>query len=230
MSDTPDIPSYFTDPAAAADYEERTRRLVPGLADFHRICTLLLADRTPEQGRVLVVGAGGGLELRTFAQAHPGWQFVGVDPADEMLRVAKAALGAQSARVDWHCGYVHTAPEGPFDSAACLLTLHFVKLKDRVATLREIHRRLAPGGALVVMHLSFGGDAAARARWFARYVAFAVSSGVAPDNVRAATEAMTERLTILPPGKDEAMLKDAGFRDVDTIYTGLCFRGWVAYA
>lgn len=230
MSEPPAVPTYFSDPAAVAEYEERTRRLVPGLADFHRICTVLLADRTPEKGRVLVVGAGGGLELRTFARAHPGWQFVGVDPAEEMLNVARAALGKEASRVQWHQGYVHDAPEGPFDSAACLLTLHFVNPEDRIATLREIHRRLAPGGAFVVMHLSFGGDAAARERWFARYVDFAVSSGVAPEKVRTATEAMSTQLSILPPDEDEAMLRHAGFRDVDTIYTGLCFRGWVGYA
>lgn len=58
----------FSDPKAVSDYAERTLRLVPGLLDMQRISAILLAERTPQNGRVLVVGAGGGLELKAFAQ------------------------------------------------------------------------------------------------------------------------------------------------------------------
>ena len=59
----------FADPHAAARYAEGPPRLVPGFADLHRMSTLLLTERTPAAGRVLVLGAGGGLELKAFAEA-----------------------------------------------------------------------------------------------------------------------------------------------------------------
>lgn len=46
-------------------------RQVPGLRDMHRMAGLLLAERVPTAGRVLVLGAGGGLELRAFADMQP---------------------------------------------------------------------------------------------------------------------------------------------------------------
>ena len=33
-----------------------------------------------------MLGAGGGLEMKVFAEHRPGWRFVGVDPAGEMLK------------------------------------------------------------------------------------------------------------------------------------------------
>ena len=71
----------FADASAIASYADRTRRLVPGWADLQTMATLLLAERAPADARVLVVGAGGGVELKAFAQAHPGWRFAGGDPS-----------------------------------------------------------------------------------------------------------------------------------------------------
>ncbi len=47
--------------------------MVPGYAGMQRMTALLLSERVPEDGQVLVLGAGGGLELKVFAEAHPKW-------------------------------------------------------------------------------------------------------------------------------------------------------------
>ena len=60
----------FTDPAAVASYARDTPRKVPGLADLHRMAMLLLAEQAPAAAHVLVVGAGGGLELKAFAEKY----------------------------------------------------------------------------------------------------------------------------------------------------------------
>jgi len=52
-------------------YAEGPPRQVPGFDSLHRMTIMLLAERVPPQGRVLVHGAGGGLELKAFADTHP---------------------------------------------------------------------------------------------------------------------------------------------------------------
>lgn len=190
---------------------------------------LLLAERTPAHGRVLVLGAGGGLELKTFAEGQPDWQFDGVDPAAEMLKLAKATLGPLAARVRLHEGYIETAPEGPFHAATCLLTLHFLPLEERLRTLREVHRRLKPGAPFVVAHHSFPQQEKERELWLSRYAAFAAASGVERAQADSARAAIRARLPVLSPEQDEAALRDAGFADVSLFYAGFTFRGWVAY-
>jgi len=219
----------FAEPQAVSRYAEGPPRLVPGFADLQRMARLLLAERAPENARVLVLGAGGGLELKAFAEAEPGWRFDGVDPAPEMLKLAKTTLGSLASRVRLHEGYVDVAPEGPFDAAVCLLTLHFVPAGERLRTLLEVHRRLKPDAPFVMAHLSFP-QGAERERWLSRYAAFAVSSGIEPARAESGRAAIAAQLPILSPEEDERILMEAGFSNVSLFYAGLAFRGWVAFA
>lgn len=220
----------FSNPHAVARYAEGPPRNVPGYYAMQRMTTLLLAERVPENARVLVVGAGGGLELKTFAEAHPGWTFNGVDPSGEMLKLAQRTLGPLASRATLHQGYIDDAPIGPFDAATCLLTLHFLTLDERRRTAAEVHCRLKPGAPFVVAHLSVPQGEGERALWLSRYAAFVVASGVDPDNAANARAAIDTQLTILTPEQDEAILREAGFSNVSLFYAGFTFRGWVAYA
>jgi tRNA (cmo5U34)-methyltransferase len=219
----------FSDPQAVARYAEGPKRLVPGFADLQRMSLLLLAERAPDDARVLVLGAGGGLELKVFADARPGWRFDGVDPSAEMLKLARTTLGPLGERAQLHEGYIDSAPEGPFDAASCLLTLHFIPAEERLRTLRAVHRRLKPGAPFVVAHHSFAQASDAGQRWVSRFVAFAVSSGIEPRNAARAHNAVGAQLPVLSPEQDEALLKEAGFSTVELFYAAFTFRGWVAY-
>lgn len=219
--------SGFDDPEAVARYAEGPRRLVPGLDDLHRMARLLLDETVPPDGHVLVVGAGGGMELRAFAEARAGWRFTGVDPSAGMLKLAARTLGPMADRADLREGYVADAPDGPFDGAACLLTLHFVPEPERIATLSEIRRRLKPGAALILAHHSLP-DGPARAVWLNRFAAFATDNGLDPDRAHANAHAIGEALPLQTPDTEVAHLRAARFTDVQLFYAAFTFRGWVA--
>ncbi len=224
--DVPAGSSAFDD-AHARSYAEGPPRQVPGFTGLHRMTSMLLAERVPPDGRVLALGAGGGLELKALADDHAGWTFDGVDPSAGMLRTAELIVEPHSSRIRLHQGYIDDAPEGPFHGAACLLTLHFVPRDQRIATLRGIHRRLVPGAPFAVAHISFPQTEPERSLWISRHVAF---GGTAPANAERAREAIATRLSILSPEEDEAMLREAGFSDTSLFYAGLSFRGWICYA
>ena len=220
----------FEDPEAVAAYADGPRRFVPGLDALHRMTGVLLAERAPPDARVLVLGAGGGLELKALADSHPGWTFTGVAPAGPMLRLAERTLGPLSERVELVKGYIEDAPEGPYDAAVCLLTLHFLDPEERRRTAGEIRRRLRIGAPTVAAHSSFPQDHAAREVWLGRYAAYAVASGVEPDKAYGARDSVRAALDLLDPDADEAVLRTAGFRDVAMFYAAFTWRGWVGYA
>ena len=224
------IQDMFSDPQAVATYTEGPPRFVPGYNAMLSMAAILLAERAREDARILVLGAGGGLELKTFAQAQPAWRFDGVDPSAAMLALARKTLGPLASRAHLHQGYIDDAPQGPFDGASCLLTLHFVDVTERRRIASEIRRRLKPGAPFVVAHLSAPDGEEERPRWLSRYSAFLAFSGVEPDKAAAARDAVTNHLDILTPAQDEAVLRDAGFSQPTLFYTGFTFRGWVAYA
>lgn len=221
--------SSFSDPAAVASYAENARRQVPGLRDLHKMAGVLLAERAPTAARILVLGAGGGLELKAFAEMQPGWLFDGVDPSKEMLELARTTLGDFASRVRFQEGYIDSAPTGPFDGAACLLTLHFLPRAERLGTLRELFERLKPGAALVVAHHSFSSEGPDPDKWLKRNAAYGIASGVPAAQAEGSISALRERLPVLSPQQDADLLREAGYVDIELFYCAFTFKGWVAY-
>jgi tRNA (cmo5U34)-methyltransferase len=225
-----DLLKSFSNPEAVVRYVEGPPRFVPGLHDLHRMSVILLAEQAPADAHVLVLGAGGGMELAAFADAQPDWTFEGVDPASAMLDLAARTMGSHAARAVLRQGYIDDASEGPFDAAACLLTLHFLEKAERRRTVAEIHRRLKPGAPFVATHSSFPQEPDQRALWLSRYAAFAVASGADPKQTQAMQEAVAAHLALYSPEEDAAILAAGGFKDVTPFYAAFTWRGWVAYA
>lgn len=222
--------SSFSDPDAVTRYTDNLVRQVPAVHALYQMAGLLLHESVLSDGRVLVLGAGGGMELRAFAEAYPGWRFVGVDPSPEMLRLAARTLGTLASRVELVHGYIDSAPETEFDGATCLLTLHFLSFEERLRTLRELKRRLKPGAPLVIAHHSVPDAVDEKLRWFHRYAAFISSNGMPAASANATADAIASRLPTLSPESEVELLQQAGFERPSLFYAAFTFRGWIAYA
>lgn len=218
--------SHFDDPEAVARYAEGPLRMVPGLHDLHRMTRLLLAETAGPAAHILVLGAGGGMELHAFAQAEPLWRFTGVDPSAPMLALAARTLGRHAPRAALHEGRIDSAPLGPFDGATCLLTLHFLPRDERLQTLHALHARLRPGARLVTAHHSIPEDE--KTLWLSRFAAYAHSNGMDAAQARDMIPTLATRLPTLSPTEDASLLHAAGFTDVQLFYAAFTFRGWVA--
>src|SRR3546814_7529874 len=103
-----------------------------------------------------------------------------------MLDLARVTLGPLAASAALHHGVIDSAPEGPFDAATCILTLHFIEPAECLRTLNEVRRRLKPGSPFVVAHFSFPQGEGERDLWLKRYAAFAVASGIEPSQAQKA--------------------------------------------
>lgn len=223
---------HFDDPDFARHYvEDGPARFVPGYDVMHRMAAQLIAERAPDDASILVLGAGGGLEIRAMAGLQPGWTFHGVDPSDEMLATGRAVCAAISDRVAWTRGFIPDAPEGPFDGATCLLTLHFLPDDGaKLEALRAIRQRLKPGSVFILVDLCLDKTASRYDALRDRYARFALDSGADPDDVAHTRDRLKTVLHTVSPERDEALLREAGFTDIGLFHAGLSWRGWVAYA
>jgi len=227
------ILSHYEDPDIVRRYAQGPAAFVPAYAHMQRMAAQLIRERIGDAGQVLVLGAGGGLELEAFATRCPHWTFLGVDPAEAMLEAAQARMrdiGA-SKRVAWHHGYIFDAPAGPFDAATCLLTLHFVPDDGaKEHTLREIRRRLEPGAPFVLVDLCIDLAAPDAATALNRYREFALESGAELEQVETTCGRLVNVLQLVSAARDEELLGIAGFSQVELFYAGLSWRGWRALA
>jgi tRNA (cmo5U34)-methyltransferase len=204
---------------------------LPGSPMMHALTLQLLDETVPEDGRVLVLGAGGGMELGVFAAHAPGWAFTGVDPSAEMLAAGREALGEVSNQIEWVEGYIPDAPDGPYDGATCLRTLHFVADNgDKLEALKAIRARLKPGGAFILVDNCNPGGTLDFERHAARFVEQGRRAGAADDMLARARASLTGKTEMVSPEREVELLTEAGFREIDLFYAALSWRGWVARA
>lgn len=228
-----DLQANFVDPERVGRYVEAgPPAFTPGHDGLLKMIGVLLGEVMPDDGRVLIVGAGGGLETRYLASIEAGWNFVGVDPASAMLDLARAVAGpAAGDRMTLIEGTVFDAPAGPFDAATCILVLGLIPDDgSKLSTLQEVRRRLKAGAPFIVVDQCIDLSAPDAPRRLDRYAKYALRSGVAIETVANARAAISASTSMVAESRDAALLDEAGFHDIELFYTGLAWRGWVAYA
>jgi tRNA (cmo5U34)-methyltransferase len=223
----------FEDPEFVRRYTEGPGQFVPGYTVMQRMAAQLIAERIGQSGSVLVLGAGGGLEIEHFARLQPGWTFLGVDPAEEMLASAKSRMrtAGLDARVEWVRGLIFQAPSGPFDAATALLTLHFVPDDgSKLDTLKALRARLRRGAPLIIVDLCIDKGSANLHTELNRYRDFALASGAEPADVADTCARILDVMHPVKPERVVQLLAQSGFSDVELFYAGLSWRGSIARA
>jgi ubiquinone/menaquinone biosynthesis C-methylase UbiE len=103
----------------------------------------------PAPRSVLDIGCGTGQLLRRASRHFPEATLTGVDAAEDMVRVAQAAVPA-GAPVSFVEAFAEHLPfdDGAFDLVTTTMSFHH--WADQPAALREVRRVMAPGAAFLL--------------------------------------------------------------------------------
>lgn len=98
----------------AAAYDQRVRNTFPFYESSHPAMNTMLRGVVRPESELLIIGAGTGAEILEFGKTNSDWQFLGIDPAQAMLNLAKEKIQAAglTERASFFKGFVEDLPTG----------------------------------------------------------------------------------------------------------------------
>lgn len=226
----------FDDPnrtVPVEEYENLVKKFIPGYDNLYTLSEIILAENLAEKAEILVVGAGGGKELITFGKAFPEAEFIGVDPSEKMLALAKKTIEKENLqnRVSLIRGTIDDVEEKQFDAATALLVMHFLPDDgEKLRFLQAIYRRLKPNGRLILADGCFDKEKnPAEFKWLMNaYQEHARKNGAAEEIIAEAVKMNTETVNCVSAEREIELLRESGFGEIRQFFQGLWFQTWTA--
>jgi ubiquinone/menaquinone biosynthesis C-methylase UbiE len=160
---------------------------------------------------VLDVGCGtAAVTIPAKIQVGKMGNVAGVDPAPEMITVARQKAKRAGLEIDFRVGVVESLPfqDNTFEAVTSSLMMHYLTDSLRVKGLAEIWRTLKPGGRITIADMRRPTGSA-----FKKFF----------------TSVILHHGQVVEFGLEDlpALLKDAGFGDIEQVDTGFLTIGFV---
>ncbi len=212
-------------------YEALAHRLIPGYDTLFEMTLALIDADVPLGGRVMVVGAGTGVELVAFGRLRPDLRLLGVDPSGPMLdlarrRVEQAGVGD---RVSYHRGYAADVPsDALFDAATLFNVLHFAADDGGKADLlADVARRVKPGGAFALFDLHGDPESKEFDALMSAWRRYWTVRELPPDEAATFGRRIREGIHFASEARIVELARKAGFEEPLVFYRSLVYGGWL---
>lgn len=237
-------------------YEDLARRVIPGYRTLFPMVAALADPALPAGGRLLVVGAGTGIELATFRRARPDLRLTGIDPSSQMLELARRRLAADDdapaggresggdsadekdapgdaapggpGSVELQLGEVHDLPVRPrFHAATVINVLHFLPDDgEKASLLKGVADRLRGGGLLVLFDLHGEPGAPEHERAMEAWRRYWRVMNLAEDEIPRFEERISTGIHFASAQRIADLAGQAGFGPPRRFYQSLLYGGW----
>jgi tRNA (cmo5U34)-methyltransferase len=217
----------------ATGYDERIRKTFPFYATIHTAINAVLRVYLRPESEILIVGAGTGAEILELGKTNPGWRFLGVDPAQPMLDLAKEKIwvAGLADRVSLFHGFVGDLPVGKLcDGATSAMIMHFIPDDGgKIKFLRAIASHLKPGAPFVLMDAHGDLNAAESVLMIEAWKQQQVLAGVKWDEVESGMKERMKAIHFVPSQRIEQLLTEAGFHRIQRFFQNFILGGWITF-
>ena len=152
----------------AEEYDKNRRKFIPCFDDYYIGTTEFIASNLKNPKQILDLGAGTGLLSYYWYRHFPDAEYVLVDIAEEMLKVAKKRFFGLDNISYLVQNYSTGLPDGDFDVIASALSIHHLENDEKARLFARIYDKL-PSGGLFVNYDQFCAGQGEMNDWFNAY-------------------------------------------------------------
>lgn len=210
-------------------YHDLAAHFVPGYASLYDIAGCYLSLNIPDDANILIIGAGGGMEIKTLAKFSPTWQMTGVDPSSKMLETAKFWVERANVtnRVKLIEGLISdVSDETLFDTVTCILVMHFLDEAKKTQLLQDIYTKLKPNGILVLADASISKNTEEFDVFLSLYHQHAKFNGESEEKIQQILDVFNTSTFPISGEKEAELITKAGFTKPIMFFSSLWFKAW----
>ena len=202
----------------AEEYDSNRKRFISCFDDFYNGTTQFIASNVEKPKRVLDLGAGTGLLSYFWYQYYPTSEYVLVDIADDMLKIARRRFNNVENVSYQQMDYSTGLPSGKFDLIVSALSIHHLENEDKIKLFSHIYDKLPSNGLFVNYDQFCAGDTEID-HWFDSYwISQLERSGLTDHDM----ELWKERRKLdkeCSAEEEIKMLRQTGFKNVKCVYS-----------
>ena len=192
----------------------------------------LLACRPRQRSTIYDLGCSTGTTLLELCRRLPAdqFQFVGIDNAPAMLEKArkKCTMFGKSTRIQFHEDDISTCPLPDAAAIICNYTMQFLRPMTRLAFVKRIYAALPEDGIFILSEKTISHAKRLNRDFIDIYHNFKRQQGYSELEIAAKREALENVLIPFSLEENTALLRDAGFAEIEPYFKWFNFTSLVA--
>ena len=215
-----------------AVFDDMVNRSVPYYGEIQRMLAEVVRDFAEPGTNLYDLGcATGNTLLAMHPFLDPAVSFVGVDDSSEMLEKCGRKFASAGVARPLRLERADIGRSVTIENASVVvlcLTLQFIRPIHREKLVRAIYEQLNPGGCLLLVEKLLCADPVLNRAYIRYYYDFKRRMKYSEMEIAQKREALENVLIPYTLGENETLLRECGFREVETFFRWYNFAGMVA--
>lgn len=217
------------DKNVASVFDDMINRSVPFYKENLELCANLIAKIISKEAVICDLGCSSANFLIFLANLRKDFKLFGVDNSPSMLDIARSKIKAYGLDVKFFEANLCEFDFFKSDVFVANYTLQFIRPPKRQELVNTIYKNLNENGVFIISEKILYEDAFLSKNIIELYADYKQKQGYSKFEIATKREALENVLIPYSENENFAMLKNAGFKKVESIFKWANFESFVAF-
>lgn len=224
----PILKQFEFDENVASVFDDMISRSVPFYDVSSNLITQILVKYLDSQAFIIDLGCSTGALLFKLFEKNPKFRLCGVDNSKAMQEIAKNKAKAYGSKVNFIEADALTFEFNSANAVILNYTLQFIRPLKRVNFIKKIYDGLEEGGIFILSEKLLYEDKKLSKNMIEIYEEYKEKNGYSKYEIAQKRQALENILIPFSEDENKKLLKDAGFKVIETIFKWGNFASFMA--